>query len=62
MSRFTFLALLLLPERNQAPDVNDSPKSAEFPRLYQKKFTTIELKRGTHGIAGISVTVVIAAR
>ncbi len=42
--------------------MNDSPKSAEYPRLYQKKFTTIELKRGTHGIAGISVTDVIAAR
>ena len=38
------------------------PQKRGFPRLYQKKFTTIELKRGTHGIAVVSVTVVIAAR
>ncbi len=41
--------------------MNDSPKSAEYPRLYQKKFTTIELKRGTHGTAEIGIAIVVTA-
>ena len=61
MREYAPLASYGLPERNQAPDVNDSPKSAEYPRLYQKKFTTIELKRGTHGTAEIGIAIVVTA-
>jgi len=40
--------------------VNDSPKSADF-RGFIKKFTTIELKRGTHGTAEIGIAIVVTA-